>query len=65
MAIITNNKFMLIFAMFVRQKTIKLMLIFAKFIRYTVFVDDLPITLETADGPFFSSLSPYPSVLDF
>ena len=56
MAIVTDNKLMLIFAMVVRQKSNKLMLIFAKFIRYTVFEDDLPITLETAVGHFFSSL---------
>ena len=46
---------MLIFAMFVRKNN-KHMLIFAMFIRYTVFVDDLPITLETAVGLFFSGL---------
>ena len=52
MAIVTSNKLKLFFAMFVRQKNNKLALIFAIFIRHTVFVDDLPITLETAVGLF-------------
>ena len=43
--------------MLVRQKNNKLMLIFAKFIRYTVFVDDLPITFETAVFLFFSRMT--------
>ena len=43
---------MLILAIFFRQKNNKLALIFAMFIRYTVFEDDLPITLETAVGLF-------------
>ena len=42
---------MFIFAMFVRQKNNKHMLIFQYSIG-TVFVDDLPITLETAVGLF-------------
>ena len=45
---------MLIFAMFVRQKTNKLALIFAIFIRHTVFVDNLPITLKMAVGIFLA-----------